>query len=375
MAGATEDRRWMLRAAELASRGRGRVAPNPMVGAVVVRGGEPVGEGWHAEFGGPHAEVAALRGAGEAAGGATLYVTLEPCAHHGKTPPCVRAILEAGIRRVVIGCRDPDPAAGGGAAALRRAGVEVTTGVEGPACARIDPGFLWTRLRDAPYVALKLALSLDGALSERRGVRTRITGPEADAWVQELRAGFDAILVGRGTVEVDDPRLTVRGRIRPRRPPVRVILDSGLATSPGARILARTEEAPTWLVGGSGAPTGRRERLEAAGARVVEAPASGQGVDAGLALEALGGRGLQRILVEGGARVARSLLQGGHVQRMHLLYAPVLFGEEAPGGFGGARAGPGTWEVSRREALGRDVLLEMESAGLGTVLASCGEEF
>lgn len=359
-----EDRRWMRRAAELARRGWGRVAPNPMVGAVVVRDGEPAGEGWHAEFGGPHAEVAALRAAGERARGSTLYVTLEPCAHTGKTPPCTRAILEAGVGRVVVGCRDPDPEAGGGAEELREAGVEVEVGVEGRTCARLDAPFFWTRTREIPFVALKLALSLDGALAERPGVRTRITGEEAGRRAHRLRAGFDAILVGRGTVEVDDPLLTVRGPIEPRRPPIRVVLDAELSTSPGARLVAGAAEAPTWLVCAPGAPADRRERLEAAGARVLEAPASEDGVDLRRTLKRLAAEGVGTVLAEGGARVAGSLLRRGLVQRLHLLYAPVLFGEDAPGGFGGFRSGRGHWRVVEREALGEDTLLTLESAEL-----------
>jgi len=363
-ASAREDRRWMLRAAELARRGWGRVAPNPMVGAVVVRDGELVSEGWHAEFGGPHAEVAALRAADGRARGATLYVTLEPCAHEGKTPPCTRAVLEAGIGRVVVGCLDPDPAAGGGAEELREAGVEVEVGVEGRACARLDAGFFWTRTREMPFVALKLALSLDGALAERPGVRTRITGREAGRRTHRLRAGFDAILVGRGTVQTDDPLLTVRGPVEPRRPPVRVVLDTELSTSPEARLVAGAAEAPTWLVCGPGAPAARRERLEAAGARVLEAPASEDGVDLRRTLKRLAAEGIGTVLAEGGARVTGSLLGRGLVQRLHLLYAPVLLGEDAPGGFGGFRTGRGSWRVAERAALGEDTLLTLESAEL-----------
>jgi len=363
----------MLRAVELARRGWGRVAPNPMVGAVVVRGAEAVGEGWHAEFGGPHAEVEALRAAGGAARGATLYVTLEPCVHQGKTPPCVPAIVEAGIERVVIGCRDPDPVAGGGARMLRAVGLEVRTGVEGTTCARLDAPYLWRCSHRLPFVALKLALSLDAALTERPAVLPRITGREADAWVQELRAGFDAILVGRGTVSVDDPRLTVRGGVEPRRPPVRIVVDTALEIAPGARVLADVARAPTWLACGPDAPAGRRERLEAAGARVLEVEGSGEGVDMGGLLRVLSAEGVGRVLCEGGARVARSLLDGGYVQGLHLLYAPTLYGAGAPGAFGGARVELDGWEVTARAALGRDTLLSLESERLGRIVRAFGE--
>lgn len=377
----SDDSRYMLRAVALARRGWGRVAPNPMVGAVLVRDGRVVGEGWHAEFGGAHAEVAALEAAGANAADATLYVTLEPCTHTGKTPPCAPAVVEAGVRRVVVGCRDPDPEAGGGAEALRRAGLELSVGVEGPACARLLAGYLWTRSEPSPFVALKLALSLDGALTLEPGRRTPITGPEAGAWVHRLRAGFDAILVGRGTVEADDPRLTARGEVVPRKPPVRVVLDSGLSLSPAARVVATAAEAPTWVLCGPGAPPERRAPLEAAGVRVLEVPAGPGGLDAGAALGRLAGEGIGTVLAEGGARVARSLLDGRHVQRLHLLYAPLLFGARAPSGFGGATAGRDAWHAYEREALGEDTRLTLESRELarledrwGGSGASAGDE-
>lgn len=354
----------MLRAAALARRGWGRVAPNPMVGAVLVRDENVVGEGWHAEFGRAHAEVAALEAAGSRAEGATLYVTLEPCTHTGKTPPCTPAVIAAGVRRVVIGCRDPDPRAGGGVEALRRAGLEVTVGVEGPACARLLAGYLWCRSGRAPFVALKLALSLDGALARERGRRTVITGPESDRWVQRLRAGFDAILVGRGTADVDDPRLTVRGETEPRQPPVRVVLDAGLSLSPAARVVATAADTPTWIVCGPEAPPERRSRLEETGVRVLEVPGGPAGVDTKAALGRLASEGVGTVLAEGGARVARSLLDGGSVQRLHLLYAPVLFGPGAPSGFGGAVAEPGDWSVVEREPLGEDIHLALDSRAL-----------
>jgi len=362
-----DDGRHMLRAVALARRGWGRVAPNPMVGAVLVRDGDVVGEGWHAEFGGPHAEVAALDAAGPRAEGATLYVTLEPCTHTGKTPPCTPAVIEAGVRRVVVGCRDPDPEAGGGADALRRAGLDVSVGVEGPTCARLLAAYLWGRVGRTPFVALKLALSLDGGLAREPGRRTAVTGPEAGRWVHRLRAGFDAILVGRGTLEADDPLLTVRGDVEPRSAPVRVILDSGLSVSPEARVVTTGTEAPTWVLCGPDAPAERRARLEKAGVRVIELRAGPAGVDTGAALARLAGEGVGTVLAEGGARVARSLLEGAWVQRLHLLYAPLLFGAGAPAGFGGAAAGRGGWHVYDRRALGEDTHLALESRELDDV--------
>lgn len=365
---AEADRRYMRRALALARRGRGRVAPNPMVGALLVRDREVVGEGWHAEFGGPHAEVAALEAAGVRADGATLYVTLEPCAHTGKTPPCAPAVARAGVRRVVVGCRDPDPAARGGSELLRGAGIEVAEGVEGRACAELLAGYLWSRAGRGPFVALKLALSLDGALARRVGVRSPVTGERAERWVHRFRAGFDAILVGRGTVEVDDPLLTVRGDVEPRRPPVRVIFDSALRVPVDARVVTTTGGAPTWLVCAPGAPSERRVRLEDAGVRVLEVSAGPGGVDARAALDRLAAEGVGTVLAEGGARVARSLLEGDRVHEMHLLYAPVLFGADAPGGFGGAVTGSGSWRLRARQALGPDTRLGLESQALAELL-------
>ncbi len=373
-AGPEVDRRLMRRAAELARRGWGRVAPNPMVGAVVAREGRVVGEGWHAEFGGPHAEVMALSRAGAEAAGATLYVTLEPCTHTGKTLPCAPAVAAAGVTRVVVGCLDPDLEAGGGAAVLRAAGVVVATGVEPEVCARLLSHYLWNRLRRPPFVALKLALSLDGALAREPGVRTTVTGPDASAWVHRLRAGFDAILVGRGTVAADDPLLTVRGDIEPRRPPVRVVLDSEASVSPRARLVGSAREVPTWILCAPGAPAERRNRLEAAGARVIETPEGPGGLSVGGALDRLAKQGVGTVLAEGGGRVARSLLEAGRVQRLHLLVAPVLFGAGAPAGFGGAASTPGEWRVAERAPLGQDTRMALDSRELTEVLEGPGPE-
>ena len=216
----------MIRALDLAWRGWGRVSPNPLVGAVVLRGGEVVGEGWHAEFGGPHAEVVALGAAGTHAAGATLVVTLEPCAHQGKTPPCVDAILAAGIARVVIAIRDPDPTARGGAEQLRGRGVDVAIGLCAEAAAAQNAPFLFARARpQRPFVALKLATSIDGRIADAEGRSRWVSGPEAREHVHWLRAGFDAIAVGGTTALRDNPQLTVRGSVVPRRPPVRVVFD------------------------------------------------------------------------------------------------------------------------------------------------------
>lgn len=372
-----EDRRHMRRALELAGRGRGRVAPNPRVGAVVVRDGAVVGEGWHREFGADHAEAEALRDAGSRARGGTVYVTLEPCTHRGKTPPCTEALRDAGVARVVVGCRDPHPEAGGGAGRLREAGVEVTLGVAGREAARLNAPFLWRQVAGGPFVALKLALSLDARIARAPGVRTDVTGREAWGRVHRLRAEHRAVLVGRRTAEVDDPRLTARGDVEPRRPPVRVVLDSRLRLDPGSTLARTAGEAPVWALCAPGPDAGRRGRLEEAGVRVLEVePAEdGEGLRPGAVVDRLGREGVGSVLVEGGGRVAASFLSGGRVQRMHLLYAPVAYGPGGVEGFPGLALEDGAWRPAAREALGRDTLITLESRELRRVIdAHAGEE-
>lgn len=368
------DRRHMRRALELAERGWGRVAPNPMVGAVVVRDGRVVAEGWHAEHGGPHAERRALEAAGDAARGATVYVGLEPCDHRGKTPPCTEALLEAGVTRVVVGCRDPHPEAGGGAEALRGAGVRVDVGVEGRAAARLNAPFLWRERAGRPFVTLKLALSLDARIAAREGERTQITGPDARRRAHRMRAGHDAVLVGRRTAEVDDPRLTARGEDRPRVPPVRLVLAGEAALSPESTLARTADEAPVWVACAAPADPAASEPLEAAGVRVLELPAApGGGVDPAALLERLGEEGIGSVLVEGGGRVAASFLRSGTVERMQLLYAPVLFGAEGVQGFPGPLPpSPREWRVAAREALGPDTRLELESPRLAELVDDAG---
>lgn len=372
-AGSDLDRRHMRRALELAARGWGRTSPNPLVGAVVVREGRVVGEGHHAEFGGPHAEVVALRSAGDAARGGTLYVTLEPCDHRGKTPACTEAILEAGIARVVYACGDPHPLGGGGGARLGKAGVEVRGGVESEAARRLNAPFFWRYARDAaatPFVALKLALSLDGRIAAREGARTPVTGEEAWRAVHRLRAGFDAVLVGRRTAQVDDPLLTARGEVRPRRPPTRVVLDSGLRLGPDSALARTAGEAPVWAAAAPGADPGRRAALEAKGVRVLEVP---RGDEGGLDLERLtrrlGDEGVGSVLAEGGGRVASSLLRSNLVRRLYLFYAPVLFGSDGVPAFPDGPAWPaGAWRTVERRSLGDDTLLVLEPGGLDAEL-------
>lgn len=347
----------MRRALRLAARGWGRVHPNPMVGALVVREGVVVGEGWHQEYGGPHAEVHALRAAGDAARGATLYVTLEPCNHHGKTPPCTDAVLAAGVRRVVIGALDPNATAQGGAARLREAGVEVEAGVLAAACESLNAAFFHWHRTARPFVALKLALTLDGAIAGAGPGRTLITGETAREEANRLRAGYDAVLVGANTALLDDPLLTVRGH-PVRVPPLRVVLDSRARLSPDARLLRTATEAPVLVLSAADAPAGRVAALAAAGAQTAIVPRDAGGLDAAAALQALRQRGVRSVFVEGGAAVARALLGAALVQRLYLFLAPRLFGPGAVRVFADwPQATPSDWRPVHEARFGDDVLL------------------
>lgn len=326
-----EDARWMRRALALAERGWGRVAPNPLVGCVLVRDGAVVGEGWHSEFGAPHAEVEALRAAGGAASGATAYVTLEPCGHTGKTPPCTHALLAAGVRRVVFAAADPNPAAAGGAAVLRKHGVAVLGGVEEAAAREQNAVFFHAHLPRGsarPFAALKLALTLDAKVADAEGRSFWVTGEEARAEVHRLRAGFDAVAVGIGAALADDPRLTVRdAAVQPRVPPVRVVFDRTLRL-PTTGALARTaREVPVWAVAAPDAAVERRTALERLGVRVLTASTLDE------ALAVLRAAGIGSLFAEGGATLAGSLLAGDLVDRMYLFQAPLLLGVSARGAF------------------------------------------
>lgn len=341
------DARFMRLALREARRGLGRTRPNPAVGAVVVRAGRVIARGHHRRAGGPHAEVVALRQAGTRARGATLYVTLEPCAHTGRTGPCTEAILRAGIARVVIGCRDPNPLVDGrGAARLRRAGLRVTVGCLERDCRELNRAFFtWITAR-RPLVTLKLATSADGFVAPppaRRRPRAPhwLTGPAARRRAHALRAAHDAILVGSATVLADDPALTVRhGPRRQRQPgPLRVVLDGRLRTPPTARLL-REGEAEVLIVTGqrtARAHAAARRALIRAGAEVLALPA-GRARRPPLArvLASLAARGVQSLLVEGGSAVATAFLRAGLVDRVALFWAPLLLGRGVP-----MLAGPG----------------------------------
>lgn len=331
----TADGRFMSRALELAEAGWGRVHPNPLVGAVVVRDGAVVGEGAHREYGGAHAEVDALRAAGDRARGATLYVTLEPCAHHGKTPPCTDALVAAGVRRLVYAASDPDPAARGGAAVLEAAGVDVVGGVEVDAARHQNALFLEPLERGRPFVALKYGLSLDARLARAEGERTRVTGPAAEAEVHRLRAGFDVVLVGGRTARIDDPLLTARGDIVPRVPPTRVVVSARGDVPLDGRLVATAGDTPAWVITGDDTPEATIEPLGRRGVRVLRVPAGPEGLRVAAVVSRLSEEGVRTILCEGGGRLGSALLAAQLVDRLYLFQAPVLFGEHGVPAFTG----------------------------------------
>jgi len=323
-----EDVRWMAHALALARRALGRTHPNPAVGAVFVRGGRVVGEGLTAPVGGAHAEVRALRQAGARARGADLYVTLEPCAHFGRTPPCVDALLPLGLRRVVVALVDPNPRVRGRSVRrLRAAGVRVDVGIGAAEAAALLAGYRSVVQRGRPVVTLKLAATLDGRIAARTGDARWITGAAARRRAHELRDVHDAVLVGAGTVRADDPRLTCR---LPRgRNPVRVVLcGPALSLPPRARVLD-TRSAPTWIVTARGARPAVAARLRRRGVELIELPARRGRIPFDAALAALTARGITSVLVEGGAAVAAAALEAGMVDRMAWFVAPSVLGGDA----------------------------------------------
>ena len=315
----------MRRALELAARGLGETNPNPLVGCVVARDGRVVGEGWHERAGGPHAEVVALRQAGARARGATLYVTLEPCAHFGRTPPCAPLVRDSGVVRVAVALADPNPLVRGrGLALLRRAGVELSTGLLADAAARLNERFLAAARLGRPFVLLKAATTLDGRIATAGGRSKWITSPAQRSQARWLRRLHDAALGGIGTVIADDPLLLPSPRTR--RPFARVVLDSQLRTPPSSR-LARTASArsPVFVVSCRDDPA-RRRALENAGVVVLRVEGHARRVALGPALQALRARGLTSLMVEGGSEVLGSFLSARLVDQVALFRAPLLLG-------------------------------------------------
>ncbi|MDR3635515.1 MAG: bifunctional diaminohydroxyphosphoribosylaminopyrimidine deaminase/5-amino-6-(5-phosphoribosylamino)uracil reductase RibD [Isosphaeraceae bacterium] len=322
------DLTWMRLALAEAARGRGFVEPNPMVGAALVRDGRLVGLGHHARFGGAHAEVEALRAAGALARGATLYVTLEPCCHFGKTPPCTEAVIAAGVARVVAAQRDPFPkVAGGGIARLREAGLVVEVGLDGEAAVRLNAPYFKRLLTGRPYVTAKWAMTLDGKTAAASGDSKWISSPRSRALVHESRGRMDGIVVGIGTALADDPELTARPA-GPRRA-ARIVLDSA-ARLPREGKLARSARAvPVWVAVNARAPEERLEGLRELGCELLPFEGSGP-VPVGPLLDELGRRGLTNVLVEGGGRVLGTFLDAGAVDAVDVYVAPLLEGGSHP---------------------------------------------
>lgn len=355
-----DEREAMRRALDLAWRGWGRVQPNPLVGAVVLASdGRLVGEGWHAEFGQRHAEPTALDAAGERARGGTLVVTLEPCDHHGKQPPCADTVLAAGVRRVIIALPDPNPEAAGGAARLAGRGVEVRVGLEREAAEAQNAVFLH-RFRDVarPFVALKLATSLDGRIADASGQSRWISGEEARTHVHWLRAGFDALAVGGRTARLDDPQLTVRGPVEPRVIPRRVVFDTAADLDPRLALVRTAGEVPTIVVASTEAPATNLRRLSSAGVQLLQAESMGEG------LRLLRAEGVGSLLVEGGGRLAGTLLGLGLVNRYYWVQSPLWLGERGVPATAGVPSDPiaraERWTVVERRALGNDTLLVVD---------------
>jgi diaminohydroxyphosphoribosylaminopyrimidine deaminase / 5-amino-6-(5-phosphoribosylamino)uracil reductase len=352
-------------ARSLAERGRYTVAPNPLVGAVVARDGTVISEGWHARAGTDHAEVAALKSAGERARGATMYVTMEPCNHHGRTPPCTDAVLRAGISRVVMGHLDPDPRMRGRSAEmLRRAGVEVEL-LDDPAFELQNEQFSHHMRTGRPFVHLKLAATLDGRIAAAGGDSRWVTGEAARLRAHQLRAEAGAVLVGAGTVRADDPQLTARGLPEEPPPITRVVLDPRLTISAESRLVKNAAEGPVLIFADAEVledVLDRRE-LEAPGVKVVGAPNSSGGLDLRFVLDELGRRGIRGVLVEGGGETAAWFVEAGLADKLTLFYAPKFVGSGGVPMIGALRvtkmAEALEFSVSDVEKVGEDVAVTL----------------
>ena len=329
-----DDERWMKRVLRLAEKGRGRTSPNPMVGAILVKDGRAVGDGYHAKAGEPHAEIIALRKAGEEAKEATLYLNLEPCTHYGKTPPCAPVVIEAGVRRAVIGMEDPNPLVKGrGVEALKRAGLDVDVGILEKECRRLNEAFCKYILNKEPFLILKVAATLDGKIATRNGESQWISGEASRRFVHRLRDQVDGVIVGIGTVLKDDPMLTAR--VKGGKDSYRIILDSRLRIPENAKVIeispSKTIVATTEL-----APGEKVERLEKKGVRVLILDSKKGRVDLKPCLFKLGEMGMMSLLVEGGSQLNGSFLDEGLIDKIFLFLSPKLIGDpQALGMFDG----------------------------------------
>ncbi|MDT8854320.1 bifunctional diaminohydroxyphosphoribosylaminopyrimidine deaminase/5-amino-6-(5-phosphoribosylamino)uracil reductase RibD [Paracoccaceae bacterium Fryx2] len=334
MSDAETDRRFMAHALALGQRGLGQTWPNPAVGCVIVQGSRIVGRGWTQPGGRPHAERRALDQAGGAARGATAYVSLEPCAHHGHTPPCAEALIAAGVARVVTALTDPDPrVAGQGHAMLRGAGIAVTEGVLHTDGAAANAGFLKRVMQGLPFVTLKLATTLDGRIATAAGESRWITGPQARRATHALRLSHDAVMVGSGTARADDPDLTVRD-LGATRQPVRIVIDSRLSHSPASRLGQTAAGSAVWICHGNAAPPEARATWEATGATLIACATDHGHLNLRDALQRLAQRGLTRILCEGGAALAAALVRDKLVDELALFTAGALIGGDGVAALG-----------------------------------------
>lgn len=323
------DRVFMKEAVRLALRGKGHTSPNPMVGAVVVKNDVIVGRGFHEYVGGPHAEVNALGQAGPEARGAELYVTLEPCNHHGRTPPCTQAVLRSGIARVVMGMLDPNPkVTGGGKDFLEKCGIQVETGILETECRRLNQAFIKHSTTGIPFVSLKVAATLDGRIATRTGDSRWISNEKSRLFVHHMRHASDAVLVGIGTAVRDDPELSVRlpGK-KISREVVRIVLDSKLRLPPDSRLARTARDIPLWVVCTEAAPGEAERALVDKGATVLRVPERQGRIDLVSFLEECGRRDISSILVEGGGRVAGSFLEAGLVDDFYFFYAPKILSD------------------------------------------------
>lgn len=355
------DHEYMERAIGLAARGRGWTNPNPLVGAVIVKDGRVIGEGYHAKCGELHAERNAFASLTESAEGATLYVTLEPCCHHGKTPPCTEAILEHRIARVVIGSRDPNPlVAGKGAAILRNAGIQVEEDFMRDECDELNPVFFHYITTKTPYVVAKYAMTADGKIATRTGASKWITGEEARMKVQEMRYTYSGIMAGIGTVLADDPMLNVR--VPGKRSPVRIICDSHLGICEDSKIVKTAGEYPTIIACCDGGKE-KKERLEKKGIQVLTLPGEDQRVDLKRLMNVLGEQKIDSILLEGGGTLNDSALRAGIVKEVKAFIAPKIFGSNQAatpvGGLGIEEVADAVqMKLKHISQIGEDILIE-----------------
>jgi len=357
---------WMEHALDLAVRGRGWVNPNPVVGAVIVKDNRIIGAGYHRQYGGPHAERDALENCTEDPRGAVMYVTLEPCCHHGKTPPCTDAIMKSGIATVIIGSRDPNPkVSGGGVKRLRGHGITVIEGVLEAHCDRINAPFFHYIRAITPYVVMKYAMTADGKIATVTGASRWITGTVAREHVHETRRALSAILVGAGTVLADDPLLTCR--LSEGRNPLRIICDSELHIPISSQIVTTAKEIPTIIACHTAHPE-RAQKLTDAGCSVRPLPGPDGRVDLAALMETLHREGIDSVLVEGGAGVNYSLLEAGLVQKLQVYLAPKIFGGDRAKGPVGGQGIPWPDQAFALSApditpLGEDLLLEYDVLG------------